>query len=141
LTVHANHSISSIKSLLCRGDDDTTLPQSYLKYAPNIKSPLFPHLRKVTSPPLHYYTENRKEFTKEERKMMNPVASYQVGKYRVHDILKDAERRRPLNHIQNVRSGRMQDLLKQFKEHLIIASERLQEWARLQKSNALGQIE
>jgi hypothetical protein len=112
--------------------------QSYSIQSPNNKSPLFPPLRKVTSPPLYNYTENRKEFAKEERKMLNPVASYQVGKYRVNDILRDAERRRPLNHIQNVHSGWKQHLLRQFVEYLIITSDRLQEWAKPQRSDALG---
>jgi hypothetical protein len=70
--------------------------------------------------------------------MMNPVASHLVGKYRVNDLLRDAERRRPLNLIQNEHPGRMQDLLKQFGEHLKPASDRLQEWARFQRSDALG---
>jgi hypothetical protein len=70
--------------------------------------------------------------------MLNPVASHQVGKYRANDILRDAERRRPLNHIQNVHSGSMQHLLRQFVEYLIITSDRLQEWANPQRSDALG---
>jgi hypothetical protein len=72
--------------------------------------------------------------------MMNPVASYLVGKYRVNDILSDAERRRSLNLVQNEHSGRIRGLLKQFGEYLITASDRLQEWAKLQRSDSLGQI-
>jgi len=92
----------------------------------------------VTSPPPFAYTQKHKEHTKEATKMMNPVASQLVGKYRVNDLLRDAERRRPLNLIQNEHPDRIQDLLNQFGQYLIIASDRLHELARFQRSDALG---
>ena len=70
--------------------------------------------------------------------MMNPVVSYQVGKYRVNDLLKDAERRRLLNLVEDEHPRMIQVFFKILGDYLNTISDQIKKWARIQRSDALS---